>query len=175
VGERLDIVLDDPSRRNAYSAAMRDALIEALTLAQVDPGIATVRLSGAGPSFCSGGDLTEFGTGPGGPAAHFLRTRHSPGLLLHQLAERVQVRLQGACVGAGIELPAFAARVSAAWDVSIRLPEIAMGLIPGAGGTVSISRRIGRWRTAYLALSGQPVTGATALDWGLIDALDDHS
>jgi enoyl-CoA hydratase/carnithine racemase len=46
-----------------------------------------------------------------------------------------------------------------------------MGLIPGAGGTVSLARRIGRWRTLYLALSGKPLDTATALDWGLVDGL----
>jgi enoyl-CoA hydratase/carnithine racemase len=45
-----------------------------------------------------------------------------------------------------------------------------MGLIPGAGGTVSLPRRIGRWRTAYLALSGQRLDLPTALTWGLVDA-----
>ena len=53
-----------------------------------------------------------------------------------------------------------------------RLPELAMGLIPGAGGTVSITKRIGRWRTAYLALSGEPIATDTALVWGLIDAVE---
>jgi enoyl-CoA hydratase/carnithine racemase len=46
-----------------------------------------------------------------------------------------------------------------------------MGLIPGAGGTVSITRRIGRWRTAYLALSGLPIDAPTALNWGLVDEI----
>ena len=49
------------------------------------------------------------------------------------------------------------------------LPELSLGLIPGAGGTVSITRRIGRWRTAYLVLSGQTIDPPTALRWGLID------
>jgi enoyl-CoA hydratase/carnithine racemase len=51
------------------------------------------------------------------------------------------------------------------------LPELALGLIPGAGGTVSITRRIGRWRTAYLVLSGVTIDAATALGWGLVDEL----
>jgi enoyl-CoA hydratase/carnithine racemase len=51
------------------------------------------------------------------------------------------------------------------------LPELALGLLPGAGGTVSITRRIGRWRTAYLVLSGRTIDAATALDWGLVDAI----
>jgi enoyl-CoA hydratase/carnithine racemase len=85
----------------------------------------------------------------------------------------VEVRLHGACVGAGIELPAYAHRVVAAPDTRILLPEVAMGLIPGAGGTVSIPRRIGRWRTLFLALSGDAVDAATALSWGLVDAIAD--
>ncbi|MBW2546968.1 MAG: enoyl-CoA hydratase/isomerase family protein, partial [Deltaproteobacteria bacterium] len=51
------------------------------------------------------------------------------------------------------------------------LPEITMGLIPGAGGTVSILRRIGRQRTAYLCLSAKRITAPTALEWGLIDSI----
>ena len=48
-----------------------------------------------------------------------------------------------------------------------------MGLVPGAGGTVSIPGRIGRWRTAYLALSGRPIDVGTALAWGLVDGRAD--
>jgi enoyl-CoA hydratase/carnithine racemase len=170
-GGILTIELDDPSRRNAYSAAMREALLDALSVAAADPGVHEVRIRGRGPAFCSGGDLAEFGTGPGGSTAHFVRTQRSPGLLMHRLRDRVRVDLHGACVGAGIELPAFAGWLSARPDTVIRLPEIAMGLIPGAGGTVSITRRIGRWRTAYLALSGLPIDAPTALDWGLVDEI----
>ena len=53
----------------------------------------------------------------------------------------------------------------------IQLPEIKLGLLPGAGGTVSILRRIGRHRTAYLALSARRISAATALQWGLVDAI----
>jgi len=49
------------------------------------------------------------------------------------------------------------------------LPEIAMGLIPGAGGTVSLPRRIGRQRTAFLAVTGDSISSETALKWGLVD------
>ena len=52
------------------------------------------------------------------------------------------------------------------------LPELSLGLIPGAGGTVSIARRVGRWRTAYLVLSGRTIDAATALRWGLVDAVE---
>jgi enoyl-CoA hydratase/carnithine racemase len=54
----------------------------------------------------------------------------------------------------------------------LRLPELAMGLIPGAGGTVSIARRIGRWRSAYLAFTGTLLDVHTAHAWGLVDDLE---
>jgi enoyl-CoA hydratase/carnithine racemase len=95
----------------------------------------------------------------------------SPARLLAGMAERVQVELHGACIGAGIELAAFARRVVARPDTRIHLPEIRMGLIPGAGGTASLPRRIGRQRTAFLALSGRWVDAETARAWGLVDAL----
>ena len=52
------------------------------------------------------------------------------------------------------------------------MPELRLGLIPGAGGTVSLTRRIGRWRTAYLALTGLPIGARDALQWGLVDAVE---
>ena len=78
-----------------------------------------------------------------------------------------------ACIGAGIELPAFSGHISASRDAFFRLPEVAMGLIPGAGGCVSIPRRIGRHRTNYLAVTGMELSAEKALSWGLIDELAD--
>ena len=75
----------------------------------------------------------------------------------------------GACVGAGIELPAFAARVVAAQDTVAELPELGMGLVPGAGGTVSVPRRIGRQRAAWWMLSGARLDAETGRAWGLFD------
>ena len=80
--------------------------------------------------------------------------------------------MHGACVGAGTELPAFAAHVLARPDATFQLPEVPMGLIPGAGGTVSLPRRIGRQRTAYLAITGSAIDAATALAWHLVDRIE---
>jgi enoyl-CoA hydratase/carnithine racemase len=171
-GDILHVTLNRPERRNAYGRQLRDALVDALTIAELDDTVGRVVLDGAGPSFCAGGDLAEFGTTPDLATAHFVRTRAGAGLLLHRLAGRTEVRLHGSCVGAGIELPAFAGRVVAHPAATFRLPEVGMGLIPGAGGTASLPRRIGRWRTLLLALSGEPVDAATALAWGLVDDLD---
>jgi len=171
-GNRLDITLNRPERRNAYGREVRDALVEALRLAVLDDSVTQVVLDGAGPCFSAGGDLDEFGTTPDLATAHFVRTAGGAARLLHQLADRLEARVHGTCVGAGIELPAFAGRVTAAAGTVFRLPEIGMGLIPGAGGTVSIPRRIGRWRTLYFALSGELLDAETALRWGLIDDIE---
>lgn len=167
----LSVRLSRPERRNAVSAPLRDALLAALDLATWEPGL-RVELSGAGPCFSSGGDLDEFGTATDPAAAHLLRTTRSLGLAVHALRDRVTVLLHGPCVGAGVEVPLFASRVVAAPGTTLRLPELSMGMVPGAGGTVSVPRRAGRWRAAWMVLSGQPVDAQTALTWGLIDAVE---
>jgi len=81
--------------------------------------------------------------------------------------------LHGPVAGSGIELAAFAGRVVADGSTRISLPEVGLGLIPGAGGTVSLPRRIGRHRTLRLALEPGSVDAATALAWGLVDEVTD--
>ena len=168
-GALLEVRLNRPTRRNSFSREVRDALLEALELPALDHTIERVRLAGEGPAFCSGGDLDEFGTTTDFVLAHRVRTTRAAGLAIDRLGDRIEVVLHGACIGAGIEVPAFARRVLARSDVSVRLPELPMGLVPGAGGTVSLPRRIGRWRTEYLALTAEPIGLATALEWGLVD------
>jgi enoyl-CoA hydratase/carnithine racemase len=168
---RLELTLNRPERRNAISVEVRDALVEGLRLVVCDPSIEEVVLRGVGSAFCAGGDLDEFGTLPDPATAHGIRSIRNPARLLADCGDRVRAELQGACVGAGIELPAFASRVVAAEDAFFQLPEVAMGLVPGAGGTVSITRRIGRQRTAYLALSGVRLDAPTAHRWGLVDEI----
>jgi hypothetical protein len=173
-GAQLDVVLDRPHRRNAFGREMRDALVEAFDLVLGDPSIERVTLSGTGPAFCSGGDLAEFGTTTDVSTAHLIRLDRSVAARIDRCQDRVVARLHGACIGAGIEIPSFAGRVLARPDAFFQLPELVMGLLPGAGGTVGIGRRIGRWRVAYLLLAGCRLDVTTALDWGLIDAVDDH-
>ena len=169
-GNLLRIILARPARRNALDVRMRDALTEALALAVADPGC-TVEISALGPDFSAGGDLDEFGSRPDPALAHLTRLSRSPAGLLHRIADRTLVRVHGACLGAGVELPAFAGRVQAGPDARFGLPELSLGLIPGAGGTVSLPRRIGRQRTAYLALTGTPIPADQALTWGLINQI----
>jgi len=168
-GDAVTITLNRPEVRNAYDPATRDSLVDALRSLVSHPGPVDVVLTGAGQDFCSGGDLSWFGTAEDPVAAHAVRLTRSPAPLLAHLS--VTARLHGACIGAGIELPAFCPRVEAATGTWFRLPEVAMGLIPGAGGTASIQARIGRHRLVWMALTGSRVEAGLALEWGLVDSL----
>ncbi len=174
-GDTLHVRFNRPQRHNAFSTDARAALLEALEVARLDPSVTEVILSGSGRSFCSGGDLAEFGTFADPASAHLARTRHSPALALAELTERLgtscRAEIHGRALGSGLEMAAFCGHVSCRADAVLGLPELSLGLIPGAGGTVSIARRIGRWRTAYLVLSGRTIDAATALAWGLVDAV----
>ncbi len=167
----LHVTLTRPDVHNAFNTRMRDELHQALMVAVADPSL-RVHLDGAGPSFCSGGDLDEFGDLPDPATAHVTRLDRSVGRLLGRLGPRVEATLHGACLGSGIELPAFAGRVVARTGSTFGLPELGLGLIPGAGGTVSLTRRAGRHAVARLVLSGTPVDATTAHAWGLVDELD---
>jgi hypothetical protein len=172
--DRLFLTLNRPCQRNAISVEMRDALLEPLRFAIADNSIKSIELTGAGPCFSIGGNVKEFGSALNPADAHAVRSVQSPAWAFSECAERLQVHVHSACIGAGIELAAFAKKLSAAPNTFFALPEITFGLIPGAGGTVSISRRIGRQRTAWLALSGRRISAATALHWKLIDRIE-HS
>lgn len=104
--------------------------------------------------------------------AHLVRSLHLPGRALARLASQSTAVVHGACIGAGVELPAFAGRVVDRPRSHVQLPEITMGLVPGAGGCVSIPRRIGRQRFVWMALSAQRISVRIAKEWGLVDEIE---
>jgi enoyl-CoA hydratase len=172
-GAELHIVLDRPLARNAIDRAMRDQLFEAFSLVALDPDVCSVKLRAVGAAFSMGGDLEEFGTTRDPAMAHLIRSRSLPAVAIAARTAILDVHVQGACVGAGLEIAAFAARLTAASQAWFQLPELSMGLIPGAGGCVCVPGRIGRQRAGLMILSGRRINAETALRWGLIDAIED--
>ena len=166
--DHIHLTLDDPANRNAMSATMRDALFEALANILDDPSEPDVTLDASGKCFSTGGSLPEFGTARDLGEAHVVRSLHSCATLLDALGARATVKLHGACVGSGIEIAAAAHHRIAAPDAWFQLPELSMGLIPGAGGTATVARAIGRHRTMWMLLSAKRIGAAQALDWGLV-------
>jgi Enoyl-CoA hydratase/isomerase len=169
----VTLTLNNPQAQNAMTAAMRDALYAALANVLDDPSAPGVVLQGAGRCFSTGGALGEFGTAADPAQAHVVRTLRSCTGLLDRLGPRASVRLQGACVGSGLEVPAAAAHRIAAPDAWFQLPELRMGLIPGAGGTASVARAIGRHRTAWMLLSGKRIDAQQAVAWGLVHGISE--
>ncbi len=168
----LEIELNRAEKCNAIDTRLRDCLLAIFDLAAGRDDVETVTVTGAGHVFCSGGDLDEFGTFDDPTSAHHLRLGLSLGAKIESLSNWVIVKMHGACRGSGIELAAFAHTIIAHPNTTFALPEVSMGLIPGAGGTVSITRRIGRLRTTTWALSGAVIDAPLAHEWGLIDVID---
>lgn len=169
-GDEAVVTLTRGRLHNLMDARMRDELVDALRAIGYSPET-TVVLNGDGPSFCAGGDPAEFGTVAEPSTAHAIRSAANVAPWLHAIADRTEARIHGACVGAGVELAAVCGRVVADPDARFRLPEVSMGLLPGAGGTVSVPRRIGRQRTLLWLLSNADIDAPTALEWGLVDEI----
>ena len=171
--EVLEIVLDRPDADNAIDRSMRDAIYEAFQIALLDASIKQVVLRGEGKAFSLGADLAEFGTTTDPATAHSIRAMTLPAQMAVRIADRLEARVKGPCVGSALELAAFARRIVAGPHAWFQLPELAMGILPGAGGCVSLTRRIGRQRTALMILSGKRLSARMALDWGLVDEIMD--
>lgn len=160
------ITIDHPPV-NALSAAVRSGLADALARASADPAVRVIVLRGAGANWSAGDDITEFGRPVEGIALADLCARFAAE------AKPVIAALHGAALGGGLEL-ALAARLRlAAAGTELGLPEVSLGLVPGAGGTQRLPRLIGARAALGLMLSGLPVSAARAEEIGLVDATVD--
>lgn len=172
-GAVLMVRMRRPAALNAIDVTLRDGLREAFELVAADDTIEQVVFGGEGRAFSVGADLAEFGTTRDPALAHAIRMRTLPAHPLAHCGSKLIAQVQGACIGSGLEMAAFARRIEVRRGAFFQLPELRMGLIPGAGGCVSVSRRIGRQKTALMVLSGRRFSAQTALEWGLIDAIVD--
>jgi 3-hydroxyacyl-CoA dehydrogenase len=154
---------------NALSSAVRAGLIRQIERAAADDKVRAVVLIGSGKHFSAGADLAEFGQAPSPPSLPevIASVEASP--------KPVVAALRGAALGGGLEL-AMAARARVATQ-SLRagLPEVKLGMIPGAGGTQRLTRLIGAEPALKLITSGEEIDARRALDLGLIDDVADDA
>ncbi len=164
------LTLNRPEAINAINDAVRTQLPAALRQADADPAVRVVVLQGAGPrGFCVGADLREQRAPQTPVQARAQPPRAAWFDVFDTLGKPTIAAVHGFCLGGGFEIAlACDLRVAAA-DAVFSLPEIGLGLIPGAGGTVSITARIGRQRAAALTITGRQIDASVALDWGLVD------
>lgn len=155
---------------NALNGAVIDGLAAAFDEFRRDDDVRVVIVQGAGErAFVAGADIREFPLdATAGEARGTLRLA---GLLSEIAASTKPViaRIHGHCLGGGLELAmACDLRVAAA-DASLGQPEVKLGLIPGAGGTQRLPRLVGRSRAFLLNVTGEPISGQQAYEWGLVE------
>ncbi|HCE6396338.1 TPA: enoyl-CoA hydratase/isomerase family protein [Pseudomonas aeruginosa] len=160
------IRLDNPPV-NALGLALRLRLDEALRAALQDQAVNAIVVTGAGRGFCAGGDITEFDL-PAISQAPSLMTLFS---LIEDSPKPVVAALHGMALGGGLELAlACHARVAQA-QTQVGLPEVHLGLVPGAGGTQRLPRLVGVETALNLIVQGRTCPAQTLRDSGLFDQL----
>ena len=149
------VVLLDHPPVNGLDHATRRALADALQRAADDPAVRAIVLGGAGRLFCGGADIREFGS----PLA--FAEPHLPTLIdrVERSDKPVVAALHGSCVGGGLELALACHYRVAAAGTAIGLPEVKIGLVPGAGGTQRLPRALGVEAALELIVRGEPATG----------------
>lgn len=162
------VSLNRPDRLNAYNLAMRDALYEALEAVRDDVDVRAMVLRGNGPSFCSGGDLTEFGSAPSVVGGRRARWQRDVWGLLYGLPKPTVAAVHGYAVGGGFEMALLCDLCVAAKDARFSYPETGRAMIPGVAGTQTTPRLAGRGRALDLLLTGREISASEALDWGLV-------
>ena len=173
-GRVATLRLNRPRRLNAVSIAMRDELFDALGAFEDDPRARVALISGEGErGFCAGADLIEFGTAPSQVAAH--RSRRSRDLwgLLARVRKPLVAALHGYVIGAGVEIACLCDVRIASDDAVFAMPEVTIGMIPGAGGTQTLPRAIGLGPAMerFLAARDDRMSADRALSAGLVHAV----
>ena len=149
---------------------MRDELYETLKLLRDDPNAKVAILKGSGErGFCAGADLTEFGTAPSQVIARDVRWERDLWGLFHTQPKPIGAALHGYVIGSGIEIASLCDVRIAADNCIFRMPEVALGMVPAAGGTQTIPRLIGTSRTSEFILSNRVMEVGEARKIGLVD------
>jgi enoyl-CoA hydratase/carnithine racemase len=167
------ITLDHPPL-NIFDLAMRDALIEALMAARDWPDLHAVVLTTAHAHFGVGADIAEFGSAGHTLEARRIRWDRDPWWLLRRMPVPTVAALQGYTLGSGLEMALLCDLRIAAPDTVVGLPEIALAMLPAAGGTQSLTRWVGVDRSLALVLTGQRLNATEAHAIGILhEVVDD--
>jgi len=148
---------------NALGAAVRGGLMRAVEAAGADPSVRAVVIAAEGRTFIAGADITEFGKPPIPP------TLPEVIAAIESLSKPVVAAIHGAALGGGLEVALGCHARVAAPAAKLGLPEVNLGILPGAGGTQRLPRLIGAAPALRIMAEGKPVTAAEAGDTGLVD------
>jgi 3-hydroxyacyl-CoA dehydrogenase len=160
------ICIDNPPV-NALSQAVREGLMRSVDEAAGDDAVKAIVIICAGRTFIAGADIREFGRPPEPPHLPDLITR------IEASEKPVIAAMHGTALGGGLEVALGCHYRLATDSASLGLPEVNLGLLPGASGTQRLPRLIGAERALDMMLSGKPVRAQQALDYGLVDEVCD--
>lgn len=164
----IAIVTVDNPPVNALSQSVRQGLLDAVSTTEADASVVGIVLVCAGRTFIAGADVREFGKPPIEP--------HLPEVLLaiEQATKPWVAAIHGTALGGGLETAMVCHHRIALKDARLGLPEVTLGLIPGAGGTVRLPRLVAAETALNMIATGKPVSANAALKAGLIDAIAEH-
>ena len=160
----LELVLDSPPV-NALGTALRQALFQAIEAAEADASVKAIVVRGGGKMFSAGADITEFEGGMGDPKLPELLDR------VEACTKPVIAAIHGTCFGGGFETTLACHYRVAAPSAKFGLPEVKLGLLPGAGGTQRLPRLAGALAALQAIVSGDPFSVAQAEKMGILDKL----
>jgi len=160
------ITLDHPPV-NALSLSVRRGVADGLERAAADASVAAIVITGAGPAFCGGADVSEFGS------PLMMAAPNLPDLcvLIESFPKPVIAALNGTALGGGLELAMACHYRVASAAAQLGLPEVKLGLLPGAGGTQRLPRLVGPERALNMIVSGTPVAARELAKTDLLDSV----
>ncbi|MCV7179175.1 crotonase/enoyl-CoA hydratase family protein [Mycolicibacterium sphagni] len=168
-GNVLLITINRPDARNAVNGAVSTAVGDLLQQAQADADVWAVVVTGAGDkSFCAGADLKAISR-----RENLFHPQHPEwgfaGYVRHFIDKPTIAAVNGAAFGGGTELALASDLVVAQESAKFGLPEVKRGLVAAAGGVFRIVDQLPRKVAMHLLFTGEPITAAEALEWGLIN------
>ena len=150
---------------NALSQAVRAGLLDAVRQANADPAVRALVIVCQGRTFIAGADITEFGRAPQPP--HLTELTQA----IEDAGKPVLAALHGTALGGGFEIALASHYRLATPSAQVGLPEVKLGLLPGAGGTQRLPRLVGLARALQMITGGEPVTADQALEAGAVDEI----
>lgn len=163
--DEVGIVTVDSPPVNALSAAVRGGILECIKAAIADPAIKGIVLTCAGRTFIAGADITEFGKPPKPPGLNevLAEMENSP--------KPIVAAIHGTALGGGLEVALACHYRVAVKEAKLGLPEVKLGLLPGAGGTQRLPRAVGPELAVKMIVGGDPIGATEALKNGLIEEI----
>jgi enoyl-CoA hydratase/3-hydroxyacyl-CoA dehydrogenase len=161
--------LNRPNKANAFHADMMAELLKALNELEKNNDVQCVVITGAGSNFSGGADFAAFAAGEVNAAFNFSEAPHDIFTRIETYTKPVIAAINGPAMGAGLELALSCDLRIMNKTAQLRLPEITLAIVPGAGATQRLGRLIGWSRAKEMILLGDPVLADKALDWGIVN------